>query len=110
MSVSLCMIDRNEEKQLGACLESAAGLADQIVVVDTGSTDDTKGIAARHGASIYDFAWTDDFSAARNESIRRRYCRAVYCRHAPDPPQCVLLILNLSDRAYSTIIDAGTTL
>ena len=47
---------------------------------------------------------------ARNESIRRRYCRAVYCRHALDPPQYVLLILSLSDRAYSTIIDAGTTL
>src|ERR1700730_15626481 len=68
--VSLCLIARNEEANLPACLESAADLVDEIVVVDTGSTDRTKEVAARFGARIYDFAWVDDFSAARNESLR----------------------------------------
>jgi glycosyltransferase involved in cell wall biosynthesis/tetratricopeptide (TPR) repeat protein len=69
-TVSLCTIVRNEEATLGACLASVAGLVDEIVVLDTGSTDRTKEIALRFGARVFDFAWCDDFSAARNESIR----------------------------------------
>lgn len=69
--ISLCMIVRNEEAGLDGCLAAAGGLVDEIVVVDTGSTDRTKEIAARHGARTFDFAWIDDFSAARNESVRR---------------------------------------
>ena len=71
-SISLCMIVRNEEAHLADCLESAADLANEIIVVDTGSTDRTKEIATAHGARVYDFGWIDDFGAARNESI----CRA----------------------------------
>lgn len=69
ISVSLCMIVKNEEDVLGRCLESAAGLADEIIVVDTGSTDRTREIAARFTDQIFDFPWRDDFSAARNESF-----------------------------------------
>lgn len=69
VSVSLCMIVKNEEEVLGRCLESAAGLVDEIVVVDTGSTDRTREIAARFTDLIFDFPWRDDFSAARNESF-----------------------------------------
>jgi FkbM family methyltransferase len=69
-SVSLCMIVRNEESHLQACLASVADLVDEIIVVDTGSTDRTKEIAEAAGARVYDFAWVDSFAAARNESLR----------------------------------------
>jgi glycosyltransferase involved in cell wall biosynthesis len=51
-------------------LESVRGVVDQIVVVDTGSTDDTIAVAERFGAEVYRFPWCDDFAAARNESLR----------------------------------------
>jgi glycosyltransferase involved in cell wall biosynthesis len=70
VSVSLCLIVKNESAHLADCLESAAGLTDEVVVVDTGSTDDTRDIARRYGARVFDFPWCDDFAAARNESIR----------------------------------------
>jgi len=69
-SISICMIVRNEEKKLPGCLESCAGLGNEIIVVDTGSTDRTKEVAAGMGAKVFDFPWIDDFAAARNESIR----------------------------------------
>ena len=69
VSVSLCMIVKNEEDVLGRCLESAAGLVDEIVIVDTGSTDRTREVAARFTNQIFDFPWADDFAAARNESF-----------------------------------------
>jgi glycosyltransferase involved in cell wall biosynthesis/Flp pilus assembly protein TadD len=67
--LSVCLIARNEEKFLGQCLESVRGLADQIVVLDTGSTDRTIEIAKEHGAEIHHFTWIDDFSAARNAAL-----------------------------------------
>ncbi len=68
MKVSLSMIVRNEETNLATCLASAADLVDEMIVMDTGSTDRTKEVAARFGARIFDFPWCDDFSAARNAS------------------------------------------
>jgi GT2 family glycosyltransferase/tetratricopeptide (TPR) repeat protein len=68
--VSLCMIVKNEEANLPACLATAADLVDEVVVVDTGSTDRTRAVAARSGARVFDFPWVDDFAAARNESLR----------------------------------------
>jgi GT2 family glycosyltransferase/Flp pilus assembly protein TadD len=68
--VSLCLIVKNEEANLPACLESVSGLVDEIVVVDTGSTDATKSVAARFAAKVADFPWVDSFAAARNESLR----------------------------------------
>jgi Flp pilus assembly protein TadD len=64
------MIVRNEEANLPACLASAADLVDELVIVDTGSTDRTKEVAARFGARVFDFPWCDDFAAARNETLR----------------------------------------
>ena len=69
--VSLAMIVRDEEAHLPGCLEGCAGAVDEIVVVDTGSVDRTREIALSYGAKVYDFPWCDDFSAARNESLRR---------------------------------------
>jgi GT2 family glycosyltransferase/tetratricopeptide (TPR) repeat protein len=68
-TVSLCLIVRNEEANLPDCLRSAADLVDEIIVVDTGSTDRTKELAAGFGARVYDFPWVDSFAAARNESV-----------------------------------------
>jgi len=67
--LSVCLIVKNEEKFLAQCLKSVRGLATQIIVVDTGSTDRTVEIAREFGAEIYSFAWSDDFAAARNAAL-----------------------------------------
>jgi len=69
MTVSLCMIARDEAEQITECLRSVRGLADEIVVVDTGSTDSTPALAREQGARVIAFPWNDDFSAARNRSL-----------------------------------------
>ena len=66
--VSLTMIVKDEENNLSNCLESVAAL-DEIVVVDTGSTDRTIEIARSFGARVFEFAWVDSFAAARNEAL-----------------------------------------
>ncbi len=65
-TVSLCMIVKNEEEVISRCLESVADLVEEIIIVDTGSTDRTKELAAAFTDRIYDFPWIDDFAAARN--------------------------------------------
>ncbi len=67
--ISVCLIVRNEEKHLPACLDSVREIADEIVVCDTGSTDDTVRIAEAAGARVVRFPWCDDFSAARNRAL-----------------------------------------
>jgi len=69
--LSLAMIVKNEEKHIARCLDSIRGIVDEIIVVDTGSTDKTKELAMSYGASVYDFEWINDFSAARNFSITK---------------------------------------
>lgn len=64
--ISLCMIVKNEEHNIGRCLSSVKDLVDEIIIVDTGSTDKTKEIVAQFTDKIYDFEWIDDFAAARN--------------------------------------------
>lgn len=66
---SASMIVRNEERFLEGCLESIKNVVDEIVIVDTGSTDRSKEIAARFGVRVIDFPWDGDFSAARNISL-----------------------------------------
>ena len=68
--LSACLIVKNEAVLLQRCLESLRSFVDEIVVVDTGSDDNTIDIARRYDARIYHFNWIDDFSAARNESLR----------------------------------------
>lgn len=64
--LSLCMIVKNEEKVLQRCLDSVYGIVDEIVIVDTGSTDSTKEIALKYTSKVYDFEWTNSFADARN--------------------------------------------
>ncbi|MCL1892757.1 MAG: glycosyltransferase [Holophagaceae bacterium] len=68
--ISLAMIVKNEEATLAHCLESVKSLVDEMVIVDTGSTDMTMEIAREYSAKIYNFEWCDDFSVARNESLK----------------------------------------
>jgi glycosyltransferase involved in cell wall biosynthesis len=70
VTVSLVMIVRNEERNLADCLAPVASLFDEIVIVDTGSVDDTRRIAGRFTPHVFEFPWCDDFSAARNEALR----------------------------------------
>lgn len=67
--ISLCMIVKNEEECLPRCLDSVKDVVDEIIIVDTGSTDSTKEIARHYGAKLFDFEWINDFSSARNFSL-----------------------------------------
>lgn len=66
VTISLCMIVRDEEEVLGRCLATVRALVDEIIIVDTGSVDRTKEIAAEWADRVVDFPWQDDFAAARN--------------------------------------------
>lgn len=80
-TISICMIVKNEEKHLARCLDSLQGLWDELIIVDTGSTDHTKNIAAEYTSHIYDYQWRDDFAHARNYSFSLAHCDYIY---APD--------------------------
>ena len=67
--ISLCMIVKNEEKNLARCLNSTKDCVDEIIIVDTGSEDKTVAIAEQFGAKIYHYQWQEDFAAARNYSL-----------------------------------------
>lgn len=71
MELSLCMIVRDEEEVLARCLDSVSGCVEELIIVDTGSTDRTKEIARAYTPHCYDFPWTDDFSAARNAAFSK---------------------------------------
>ena len=89
--LALCMIVRNEENRLKACLESVLAAVDEIVIVDTGSTDRTREVAAQYTDKIFDFVWTDDFSAARNASLEKAEADYILWLDADDvldAPEC----------------------
>ena len=84
ITVSVCMIVKNEEHCLERCLKSLVPVADEIIVVDTGSDDGTKDIAKKFTDKIYDFAWTGSFSDARNYSFSLAGCDYIYCADADE--------------------------
>ena len=76
-AISLCMIVKDEEAVLERCLDCFGELADEIVIVDTGSSDRTREIAGKYTSRVYEFPWCGDFSAARNygfERATKEYC------------------------------------
>ena len=83
-TISVCMIVKNEEKVLERCLKSLEGLWDELVIIDTGSTDNTKKIASRYTDKIYDFVWTGSFSDARNFSFSKASCEYIYAADADE--------------------------
>ncbi|MCL2357908.1 MAG: glycosyltransferase family 2 protein [Defluviitaleaceae bacterium] len=97
ITVSLCMIVKNEEAVLARCLDSIKDAADEIIITDTGSTDSTKKIARKYTEKIFDFEWTNDFSAARNEAFSKATCDYQMWLDADDvvPPETLAKLLAL---------------
>lgn len=100
VTISLCMIVKNEESVLARCLDSVADLVDEIVIVDTGSSDRTKEIAARYTDLVYDFEWIDDFSAARNFAFSKANMEYIYSADADE-------VLNEENRERFRILKAN---
>lgn len=84
ITVSVCMIVKNEENVLARCLNSLKDLAEEIVIVDTGSVDRTKEIAKKYTDKIFDFVWIDDFSAARNFAFSKCTKEYIYSADADE--------------------------
>lgn len=77
VTISLCMIVKNEEDVLKRCLDSVGDIADEIIIADTGSSDQTMEIARSYTQQVYSFPWVEDFSAARNFTFSKatmEYC------------------------------------
>ncbi len=96
-NLSLCVITRNEAARLPVCLASVKGLVDEIVVVDTGSTDDTVDIARAAGAFVQEIKWPGGFSAARNVALQHASGRWILVLDADEslPPSSVSRIRDL---------------
>ena len=75
--IALVLIARNESRAIERCLASVRPWVDEMIVLDTGSVDDTPAIAARCGARVTHFTWIDDFAAARNAALALTGCRLV---------------------------------
>ena len=84
MKFSLCMIVKNEEKNLKRCLSCVVDLMDEIIIVDTGSVDKTKEIASGYTDKVYDFKWTGDFAAARNFAFSKATGDYIYSADADE--------------------------
>ena len=84
ITISLCMIVKNEEKVLERCLDSVADLMDEIIIVDTGSSDATPELARKYTDKVYHFQWTDDFSAARNFAFSKASGEYIYSADADE--------------------------
>lgn len=84
ITISTCMIVKNEERLLARCLDCVKAFSDEIIIVDTGSTDRTKEIAAQYTSCIYDFPWINDFSAARNFSFSKATKDYIYIADADE--------------------------
>jgi len=71
MSLSVCLVTRNEEQNLPRVIGSVRGVADEVIVMDTNSADRSAAVAAEHGAKVFSHDWHDDFAAARNDALDR---------------------------------------
>lgn len=84
ITISVCMIVKNESTILPRCLDSLKGLWDELVIVDTGSDDDTIEIAKRYTDKVYQYEWTGDFSQARNYALSKATCEYIYTADADE--------------------------
>lgn len=84
ITISLCMIVKDEEKVLKRCLDSLSGIADEIIIADTGSSDNTKEIARLYTDKVYDFKWTGDFAKARNFAASKATKEYIYTADADE--------------------------
>jgi len=121
ISISVCMIVKNEEQVLGRCLESLKEIADEIVIVDTGSEDRTKEIAGTYTDKIYDFKWEDDFAKARNFSFSKATKEYIYVADADEVidkenqekfmllKQAMLPEIDIVQMMYCNQLEYGTT-
>lgn len=121
MKFSCCMIVKNEENVLARCLDSIAPIMDEIIIVDTGSTDATKKIAAGYTDKIYDFEWIQDFSAARNFAFSKATGDYIYTADADEVvdaenqkkflelKQAILPGIEIVQMQYGNQLDHGTT-
>lgn len=118
MLISVCMIARDEEATVSRCLDSTRGLADEIVFVDTGSTDGTPDLARRHAARVFHHPFNDDFAAARNAALdhaRGRYVLVLdadeWVEDGADAEAVRRTLAESSDEAFSLTLrdhlDAG---
>lgn len=121
ITISACMIVKNEEALLERGLECFKDLVDEIIIVDTGSTDRTKEIASRYTDKIYDFTWIYDFSAARNYAFSKTTKDYIYVADADemideenrkrylDLKQCLLPEIEIVQMKYTNQLHFGTT-
>lgn len=102
--IALVMIARDEAASIAQCLASVRGHVDEMIVLDTGSTDATMAIARDHGALVFQWAWRDDFSAARNEALS--YSKADW-NLVLDADECLLGDGRLLRQAVQQAADSG---
>lgn len=120
ITISLCMIVKNEEAVLARCLDTIADLVEEIIIVDTGSTDRTKEIAAGYTKKLYDFTWVDDFSAARNFAFSKATQEYIYSADADEVlneenrerfrvlKECLLPEIEIVQMKYGNQLSFGT--
>ena len=84
LKLSLCMIVKNEQEDLPKCLEAVKKFVDEIIIMDTGSTDKTKEVAKKFTKNVFDFKWKNDFAAARNESLKHATGDWILCLDADE--------------------------
>ena len=105
-TISLCMIVRDEAPVLGRCLASICKAVDEIILVDTGSLDRTREIAADFTDKIYDFPWVDDFAAARNFAFSKAQGDYQMWLDADDvvPPESADALLHLKEHLTADVV------
>ncbi|MGY1423850.1 glycosyltransferase [Bacillus cereus] len=105
VTVSLCIIVKDEEKIIERCLKSVIGIPDEIIIIDTGSKDNTKNIANKWTEKVLDFEWEDDFSAARNFSFQHATMDYIFWLDADDIllPEDRQKLLELKESLDSTV-------